>query len=73
MNTLITWNDFAKVDIRCGEIIEATINPKAIKPAYLLKINFGEELGVKLSSAQITQNYQAEELIGKKVVAVVNL
>jgi tRNA-binding protein len=72
MNKLISWDDFTKVDMRCGEIIEATLNPKANKPAYVLKIDFGEELGIKTSSAQITQNYQAEDLVGKKVIAVVN-
>lgn len=67
----IAFSDFMKVDIRVGQIIEVTDNLKAKQPAYVLKIDFGE-LGQKISSAQITQNYTKEELLGKQVVAVVN-
>ena len=68
---MITWDDFEKIDIRCGTIIEATDFPKAKKPAYKLKIDFGSE-GIKNSSAQITALYSKEELPGKQVVAVIN-
>jgi tRNA-binding protein len=67
----ISWDDFAKVEIRTGTIIQATRFPKAKKPAYQLTIDFGS-LGIKRSSAQITQLYQTEELVGKQVVAVMN-
>lgn len=67
----IRWSDFSKVDIRTGTIEDAVIFEKAIKPAYQLKVNFGE-LGLKKTSAQITKRYQPEDLIGKQVLAVVN-
>ena len=63
--------DFLKIDMRVGTILEVTINQKARKPSYVLKIDFGEEIGVKLSSAQIT-NYSQNDLINKKIVAVCN-
>ena len=68
----IDIEDFLKVDIRVGTILNAKINQKAIKPAYILEIDFGEEIGSKITSAQITQNYSINELIGKQVCAVVN-
>lgn len=67
----ITWDDFEKIDIRAGTIIEANDFPKARKPAYKLKIDFGEA-GIKQSSAQITAYYKKEELINRQVVAVIN-
>ena len=67
----ITWDDFAKVDIRAGTIIEVNDFPKARKPAYKLLVDFGE-LGIKRSSAQITVHYKKEELLNRQVVAVVN-
>ena len=67
----ITWGDFEKVEIRVGRVIEAEDFPQARKPAYRLKIDFGE-LGVKRSSAQITKYYKREELVGRQVLAVVN-
>jgi len=68
---IIEYNDFEKVEILTGTILEATENIKARKPAYVLKIDFGEKVGIKFSSAQIT-NYPITELINKQVVAVCN-
>ena len=69
---MATFEDFVKLDIRVGTIVEAKPFEKARKPAYQVKVDFGEEIGVKKSSAQITERYAAEELIGKQVLAVVN-
>jgi len=68
---MIQWDDFTKVDIRCGTILSAVVFAKAKKPAYQLTIDFGS-LGIKKSSAQITAHYSIDNLIGKQVVAVVN-
>ena len=68
---LISWDDFQKVDVRVGRIVEVTDFPDARRPAWKLRIDFGPELGVKRSSAQIT-NYQRSELEGRLVLAVVN-
>ena len=68
---MITWDDFEKIDIRSGTILEVNDFPKAKKPAYQLTIDFGP-LGIKHSSAQITDHYAKEALLGKQVVAVVN-
>ncbi len=67
----IPFSDFLKVDIRIGQIIEVSDNTKAKHPAYILTLDFGK-FGTKKSSAQITENYSKEELVGKQVVAIVN-
>jgi tRNA-binding protein len=68
---MITWDDFTKVDIRCGTILSIASFPKANKPAYQLTIDFGP-LGIKKSSAQITHHYTMDHLVGKQIIAVVN-
>jgi tRNA-binding protein len=72
MGNTITYGDFERVDIRVGTIVEAVPFPEARKPAFKLKIDFGPELGVKKSSAQITVHYAPDTLVGSQVAAVVN-
>ncbi|RZK46389.1 MAG: tRNA-binding protein [Pedobacter sp.] len=67
----ITWNDFEKVELRVGTILEAFEYPEARKPAYKVKVDFGE-FGIKMSSAQITKHYTIESLIGRQIVGVIN-
>jgi tRNA-binding protein len=69
---LISWDEFSRVELRVGRIIAAEEFPQARKPAYLLQVDFGAELGVRKSSAQITALYRREDLIGRLVVAVLN-
>ena len=68
----ISWDDFEKVELRVGRVLSARPFPEARKPAYILEIDFGEEVGIKKSSAQITDLYSVEELPGTLVVGVVN-
>lgn len=72
MKEPISWEDFQKIDLRVGTVISAQPFPEARRPAYVLHVDFGTELGTLKSSAQITDHYQPEELIGRQVLAVVN-
>ena len=72
MKGLINYSDFIKIDIRLGTIISAELNNKLRKPAYVLKIDFGDQIGVKKSSAQLTKNYKPEQIINKQIAAVIN-
>jgi tRNA-binding protein len=69
---LISFDDFLRVDIRVGRIVEVQPFPNARKPAYQLRVDFGPDIGEKRSSAQLTQVYQPEDLVGRQVLAVVN-
>ena len=68
----IGWDDFSKVELRVGRVLSAEVFAEARKPAYVLQVDFGEELGVRKSSAQVTVHYRPEDLVGRLVLAVVN-
>ncbi|KQB37760.1 tRNA-binding protein [Flavobacterium aquidurense] len=68
----LTWNEFERTDMRIGTIIEVNDFPEARKPAYQLTIDFGAEIGIRKSSAQITKRYQKEDLLNRQIVSVVN-
>jgi tRNA-binding protein len=70
-NNPLTWEEFTRVQIHTGTVIEAAVNEKARVPAYVMKIDFGE-LGIKSSSAQITRHYDPDQLVGQQIVAVTN-
>ena len=72
MNNIVSYLDFKKIDIRVGTIISAELNSNFHKPSIVLKIDFGKEIGIKKSSAQLTKNYNSEILIDKQVAAVIN-
>ena len=72
MNGTLSFDEFLAVDIRAGQVIDAQPYPEARKPAIKLWVDFGEEIGVRKSSAQITENYDIDGLIGRQVMAVVN-
>ena len=72
MKDLISYADFIKIEIRLGTIISAKLNNKLKNPSYVLKIDFGYEIGVKKSSAQLTKNYNIEQLLDKQIAAVLN-
>ena len=69
----ITWEEFSKIDIRVGSIIEVCNFPEAIKPAYKMKVDMGEAIGIKTTSAQITDLYKKKDLLNKQVLVVINL
>ena len=72
MSDLISYSDFLKIEIRVGTIISAKLNNKLRKPSYVLKIDFGDEIGIKKSSAQLTKNYEIDQLLNKQIAAVIN-
>lgn len=69
---MITYEDFTKVDIRAGEILQAEDFPEARKPMYKITVDFGPEIGIKRSSGQFTHHYKKEDLVGKMIIGVVN-
>ena len=72
MKDLISYSDFIKIEIRVGTIISAELNNKLRKPSYILKIDFGDKIGIKKSSAQLTKNYTIDQMIHKQIAAVIN-
>jgi len=72
MKEIITWNDFEKIDVRVGTVLEAELNESATKPAIIVIVDFGPEIGILKSSAQIAKLYEPNELIGQQILGVVN-
>ena len=72
MKDLISYSDFTKIEIRVGTIISAELNNKLRKSSYILKIDFGDKIGIKKSSAQLTKNYKIAQLLHKQIAAVIN-
>ena len=72
MKDLINYSDFTKIEIRVGTIISAELNNKLRKPSYVLKIDFGDKIGIKKSSAQLIKNYTIEQILHKQIAAVIN-
>src|SRR5699024_5289648 len=72
MDKNLSWEDFSKVDMRVGTVVEARDFPKAKRPAYQLYIDFGPEIGILKTSAQVTKRYQKDDLVGMQLIAVVN-
>ena len=72
MKDLVSYSDFTKIEIRLGTIISAELSKKLRKPSFILKIDFGDEIGIKKSSAQLTKNYKIEQLLHKQIAAVLN-
>ena len=72
MKDLISYSDFTKIEIRVGTIISAELNNKLRKPSYILKIDFGDKIGIKKSSAQLTKNYTIDQMLHKQIAAVIN-
>ena len=72
MINLINYTDFTKIEIRLGTIISAELNNKLRKPSFVLKVDFGDKIGIKKSSAQLTKNYKIEQLLNKQIAAVIN-
>ncbi len=72
MRNLVSYTDFTKIEIRVGTIVSAEKNYKLRKPSFILKIDFGNEIGVKKSSAQLTKNYNVQKLLHKQIAAVIN-
>ena len=72
MKDLVSYADFTKIEIRLGTIISAKLNNKLRKPSYVLKIDFGDKIGIKKSSAQLTKNYTIEQILHKQIAAVIN-
>ena len=72
MKDVISYSDFTKIEIRVGTIISAELNNKLRKPSYVLKIDFGDKIGIKKSSAQLTKNYTIDQMLHKQIAAVIN-